>query len=583
MSALKPSGAVSGASAASTRVVSLAVAAAAALAGALALSMGFSAVPARAAFPGGNGRIVFSSDRPSLDGSTDFELYSLQPDGTGLMRLTYNSYLPSGAGEHGEADEGCAGGKGGQGGGAESGAADGASGGEAGASEGGTASGGGTEEAGGGGEAEPQPIDDIQPAVSPDGRQIAFASNRLSAGAEAYSEIYVMGVDGRNVHEVTSAASVGSGPKAAYEPAWSPDGRQIVFRRGEGAKADLWIVDLATGKVTKLRTAYEKGPAGYDAQPAWSPDGSRIAFVKGFGRAADIWVYDLYGPHQGESVPLIHAINVAETSPSWSPDGRWIAYSRGDQRAGAGIWVARADGSDQHPVAQPSPNAQGEVYSNLAPSFSPDGGMIVFESTRDGALGAPDVSEGEGECGGGEEGEEVPEGAVELFEMSADGSHVSRLTTATSAAAPQDLSPEWQPLPLPSAPPAPQVPSQQQLQPPTVEVPVVSKGSKTCVSVRSFTIAIHLTKADRRHARWIHARVNGKRVKVRRHGNRIEVRVDAHRAVKGRLTVKVYVMLRHGNHLWGKHTFRACAGGRSDGLRAFRLQRHRAHDRRVPY
>lgn len=277
-------------------------------------ALALAAAPAGGAFPGRNGRIVFSSDRPATDGSTDFEIYSMEPEGSGLLQLTDNTLAPPAEGGEEGGEEGCGGGKGGNGGGGESG------GGEEGATEGGSVE-----------PPQPTPIDDVQPTVSPNGREIAFVSNRpvseASTHGEVFSEIYVMNIDGSNVRQVTSATSFSSGPKSAYEPAWSPDGRQIVFRRGEGAKADLWVVDLETGKLTKLQTPYEKGPAGYDAQPSWSPDGSEIAFVKGSERAADIWIYHVYGPHQGESLPLIHAVNVAETSPSFSPDGTQIAYA----------------------------------------------------------------------------------------------------------------------------------------------------------------------------------------------------------------------------------------------------------------
>ncbi len=392
-------------------------------------------VPAQAgagAVPGANGRIVFSSNRPAADGATDSEIYSMQADGSELRRLTSESVLPPGTPVEGEEEDEC--GKGGEKGGGEAAP---------------TENGSGAE---GGGEGKPIPVEDVQPAVSPDGRKIAFVSNRPGQGG-AYSEIWVMSIDGKDAHQLTSAAQVKSGPKEAYEPAWSPDGGQIVFRRGEGAKADLWVLELASGKLTKLATAYEKGPAGYDGAPAFSPDGEQIAFVKGFGRAADIWVYDLYGPHQGESRPVIHALNVAENGPSWSPNGAQIVYSRGDEIAGAGVWVANADGSDQHPLIQPRPDAEGKAYSDLAPRFSPDGRKIVFESSRDGIAHTVNAESGEGECKEGED--ETPAGAIEIFTMNADGSDLTRLTTAASSEGPQDLGPDWQTIPLPSPPQPP--------------------------------------------------------------------------------------------------------------------------------
>lgn len=267
---------------------------------------------------------------------------------------------------------------------------------------------------------------------------------------------------------------------------------------------------------------------------------------------------------------MIHAINVAESSPSWSPDGSQIVYARGDQAAGEAIWVAHADGSDQHPLSAPSADAEGKVYSDLAPRFSPDGRQIVFESTRDGILAKPDTSTTEGECKD-DEGEEAPSGAVEIFTMNADGSHLTRLTTASGIEGPQDLSPDWQTIPQPAVSP-PAVPTQPELQSPVVEVPVVSQAGRRCLSPNA-KLTVILGKVDRRHMRAVRARVGGHRVAVHVHGRRIEVPLKRLRALKGKVAVEVDVRLRYGNHLRGTHVFLGCTGKRSDGVDTFRLRR----------
>jgi Tol biopolymer transport system component len=64
------------------------------------------------------------------------------------------------------------------------------------------------------------------------------------------------------------------------DPAWSPDGRRIAFARAGENGADLYVLELATGRVDRLT----ESPAVVEAHPDWSPDGRRIAFSRRSGR-----------------------------------------------------------------------------------------------------------------------------------------------------------------------------------------------------------------------------------------------------------------------------------------------------------
>jgi Tol biopolymer transport system component len=107
------------------------------------------------------------------------------------------------------------------------------------------------------------------PAWSPDGKRIAFSSNR---GGEPHQSIYVVNANGSGLQRVTH-------PKASTDdgsPSWSPDGRRIVFEANVNGELGISLVN-ADGSGRRVLTA--DGEA-----PAWSPGGRRIAFSRQYGR-----------------------------------------------------------------------------------------------------------------------------------------------------------------------------------------------------------------------------------------------------------------------------------------------------------
>src|SRR4029077_12940754 len=107
------------------------------------------------------------------------------------------------------------------------------------------------------------PADDTMPAFSPDGSQIAFRSELAGGG------IFLMGATGESVRRLTDFG---------YDPAWSPDGKEILVAT-EGvsspetrrSKSEVWRVEVATG----ARRLVLRGDA---VQPSWSPHGRRIVY-----------------------------------------------------------------------------------------------------------------------------------------------------------------------------------------------------------------------------------------------------------------------------------------------------------------
>ena len=106
---------------------------------------------------------------------------------------------------------------------------------------------------------------DVQtPAWSPDGRKLAFVSER-----DGNSEIYVMNVDGSAQENLTEQ------PASDSHPSWSRDGRRIVFVSRRDGNAEIYVMNADGSGLRNLT----RTPSA-DRDPAWSPDGRAIAFVQ---------------------------------------------------------------------------------------------------------------------------------------------------------------------------------------------------------------------------------------------------------------------------------------------------------------
>jgi serine/threonine protein kinase len=149
--------------------------------------------------------------------------------------------------------------------------------------------------------------DDTQAAFSPDGKRIAFRSERDGGG------IFVMAATGESVRRVVDFG---------YNPAWSPDGKQLVFASegiidstNRGRTSQLWTIDLEGGTTTLVH-------AGDAVQPSWSPQGHRIAFWSGLSGRREIKSISSTGGN------LVSAVTDAEVNwnPVWSSDGRFLYY-----------------------------------------------------------------------------------------------------------------------------------------------------------------------------------------------------------------------------------------------------------------
>lgn len=227
---------------------------------------------------------------------------------------------------------------------------------------------------------------------SPDGSRIVYASFSDSAPGDdsPSADLWVMRADGSGARRLFDA------PSTAYNPRWSPDGRQIAFEQFERelGHSRVYVMDADGANVRLVTTA-----AGSSFAPEWSPDGTRLLYV-GAREARFFWT--LYVATAGDwterqlSGDAACPSNVMEAR--WSPDGARIAYTC-DIDLTEALYTMRADGSG---AARTGTIAWGPVWSpdGLTLAFNRDlaGGTRVFArelAAGDAGADAPLVPTGE--------------------------------------------------------------------------------------------------------------------------------------------------------------------------------------------
>ncbi len=138
----------------------------------------------------------------------------------------------------------------------------------------------------------------------------------------------------------TSGESLGKGltggPTRDRQPAFSPDGRRILFTSDRSGSLDLWSLELATGAVRRLTF-----DATDDWDPQWSPDGKHLLWSSNRGGHFEIWIAE----PDGTGARQASADGRDAENPTMSADGAWIVYSSSNAAA-PGIWKVRPDGRD---------------------------------------------------------------------------------------------------------------------------------------------------------------------------------------------------------------------------------------------
>lgn len=204
--------------------------------------------------------------------------------------------------------------------------------------------------------------------VSPDGREIVF---------DLLGDIYVMPIGGGE------ARAIASGVAWDMQPKYSPDGRSIAFTSDRGGGDNLWVMDRDGSNAKQVSNETFR----LLTQPDWSPDGQFVVGRKHFTSsrslgAGEMWLYHRGG---GGGVQLTERRTQQKDTgePAFSTDGRYIYFS--DDSTSGGVFDYSKDPNTQIYVIRRLDRETGEVTpfvtgpgGSIRPTPSPDGKSLAF-------------------------------------------------------------------------------------------------------------------------------------------------------------------------------------------------------------
>jgi Tol biopolymer transport system component len=249
----------------------------------------------------------------------------------------------------------------------------------------------------------PAGVEDLNPVVSPDGKQIALT--RYGAGPD---ELWVMNADGSGLTAVPGSGRTGPA-------SWSPDGKRLAYECREPLWSDrsyICVRDVTGANFQLLSWTV----ASNDRAPDWSPDGTRIAWTRWTGGSSQLLVLTLKSTSLDPITPLVagrHDYDVA-----WSPDSKQVAFSRYESGSGLGSSLYRipASGGPEKLIIAGPPIAN-DTYLTM-PSWSADGTTIAYSARDD------------------------DEGWGNIWTITPNGKNNTQLTFGTAT----DMSPDWLPI-----------------------------------------------------------------------------------------------------------------------------------------
>ena len=216
---------------------------------------------------------------------------------------------------------------------------------------------------------------EVDPAISPDGKQVAFA---WDGGSGDNFDIYVRSVDGSS-----DPLPLTKNAAPDHAPAWSPDGQRIAFVRVLEGKREIVVLPVLGGSERVLFKAAQEldnwiwwgGSYGL----SWTPDGKHLVFGDQTGPASNSAIY-LYSFEDGERRQLTHPpANLSDSHPVVSPNGRYLAFVRVNRDPSAVLRNVLLQKLEQlHVSGEPTPVTSGLRVIGF--DWAPDSRHIIYDA-----------------------------------------------------------------------------------------------------------------------------------------------------------------------------------------------------------
>ncbi|MBM3926637.1 MAG: S9 family peptidase [SAR202 cluster bacterium] len=190
--------------------------------------------------------------------------------------------------------------------------------------------------------------------VSPDGKHVAFMSDRSGYADFKRMDVWIAPIDGGEARNMTPNTF----EHYDYRPRWSPDGKKLVYTTDKSNFRKIWVVDIASGKAASLT----EGQGEYDEyNPRYSPDGQWIAYVANMG-----WNFHLMkikADGSGKPIQLTKRDGVhggidayqARGSIRWTPDSKSIVFTFMNHEVCSDIWSISAEGGEPKQITNHMP------------------------------------------------------------------------------------------------------------------------------------------------------------------------------------------------------------------------------------
>lgn len=266
-------------------------------------------------------------------------------------------------------------------------------------------------------------FNDEKPALSPDGRRVAFTRYVADGAPLKDGGVFIVNVDGTGLKQIDTLSE---------DVSWSPDGSKVVMTRAlfdPGTQAPynvaLWTVNADGSGLNQITLKGRRcenvcANGAQDNQAVWSPDGKRLAFKRDtYTKPEQFSIFTV--ATDGSDLRLVTPEGMDVGDPDWSPDGTHIAFQAPPEANEGGeqnIYKIQSDGTGLQQLTAKLSSSDGRM-GTFHPSWSPDGKQIAF--SHDPGMG----------------------GVSDIFVMNSDGSGL-RVLAATPL---NENAPDWGPMP----------------------------------------------------------------------------------------------------------------------------------------